>query len=197
MKSSAPDVSGKGGALAKPGETGGYKKVLANKAKELLLVLPRKLAVLLLNKQPARETLASGPRVSRTPPGSAIDVSGKKSFSDTADEKQNIGKGGTDKAYGGYPHLKERKPDPKMAGMKKMQADKEKKAKKTVSLVAPRRVWWRLLPLDDEKRRQKRTNWVRKQAKPFCSGQNIGRGSTKFRRDGLGVSYGFQQSGLR
>ena len=35
MKSSAPDVSGKGGALAKAGTSGGYKKVLANKAKQL------------------------------------------------------------------------------------------------------------------------------------------------------------------
>ena len=55
-KSSAPDVSGKGGALAKAGTSGGYKKVLADKAKAVATDAAKKAGGALVKKEEAIAT---------------------------------------------------------------------------------------------------------------------------------------------
>ena len=131
----------------------------------------------------------------------------KSSFSDTADEKQNIGKGGTDTAYAGYPYPKEQKPDPKMAGMKKMQADKEKKAKQDGFVGGVKKsLGGDYFHSDDEKRRAARNELGQKVGKGVkdAPGKAAGalarflaRGMKSSVGSGSGPTFGGNLQGLR
>ena len=94
MKSSAPDVSGKGGTLAKPGKTGDYKKVLANKAKELAAGAAKKAggALVKKGKEAAKDMVRKSDMgkwsqgIKNAPKSSAPDTSGKKKAADFMSE---------------------------------------------------------------------------------------------------------------
>ena len=87
MKSSAPDVSGKGGTLAKPGKAGDYKKVLANKAKELAAGAAKKAGGALVKQATRKSDMGKWSQgIKNAPKSSAPDTSGKKKAADFMSE---------------------------------------------------------------------------------------------------------------
>ena len=131
----------KGGAIVKAGTSSSsgsnYKQVLANKAKQLAAEKAKKAGGALVKK--GKETIINKIRkkdmgkwsqgIKNSP--KQLKAGEKDRFDNRQDEKQNIGKGGTDTAYAGGKYPKVQKPDPKIRGMEKMRKDRDDaKAKK-------------------------------------------------------------------
>lgn len=128
----------KGSAIVKSGTpTANYKKVLADKAKKIAADKAKQLASkaggALVKK--GKETIANKIRkkdmgkwsqgIKNSP--EKLKAGEKDRFDNRQDEKQNIGKGGTDTAYAGGKYPKVRKPDPRLKGMEKLKNDTKKK----------------------------------------------------------------------
>ena len=201
MKSSAPDPKGKGGALAKAGTSGGYKKVLANKAKQLAADAAKKAGGALVKK--GKETIAdkirkkdmgkwsqgikNAPNKQKAASGSAgePELEGQKAKDTKAREEAGKYRMSKDDITGAL-----RDYDAEKEAAKKKKEEEEKKKKGGFMAGLKKSMGGDLISKDDETRKAARNEL----------GQKIGRGLRSTVTNNVkdaGVSYGSQQSGLR